>query len=155
MDSLKGFMLLVVCIVSSTLSKVRDLESTALGVKFTHKGYFTATSSHYIHTIRVPSIAEDPNGETPVYFNFEYLYCIKEHAILRYMPNDLFETFCQQTHNWRIQLEKDAHGLQREISDKQEQLNQLFPDKIREIEGQAMRSPRFAAVLTGAASLVS
>ncbi len=155
MDSLGDFMLLVVCIVSTTLSSARDLESTALGVKFTHKGYFTTTSSHYIHTVRVPSIAAFPGETTPFYFNFDYLYCDHEHAIMRYIPEDLFEAFCQQTHNWRVQLEKHAYGLRGEISDKQKQLNQLFPDKIQEIEEQARRSPRFAAVLTGAASLVS
>ena len=141
MGTLRDLMLLIVCTILVTLREARNLESTALGVKLTHKGYLTATSSHYIYTVRVPSIAVDVGKETPFYFNFDYLYCAKEHAVMRYIPDDLFEAFCQQTHNWRVQIERAAYGLRREVSDKQDQLNELFPDKIQEIEEQACVVP--------------
>ena len=59
----------------------------------------------------MPSIVVDVDGEKPSYFNFDYWYCEREHRVMRYIPADLYDTFCQQTHYRRIELEKAAYGL--------------------------------------------
>ncbi len=51
MDTLRDFTLLMIYVIVITSGEAWNLERTALGVKFTHKGYLTATSSHYIHTV--------------------------------------------------------------------------------------------------------
>ncbi len=133
-----------------------DFDNPALGVKFTHKGYFTAASSHYIHTIRIPALVKtDENGTLIPLIDFSYLWCSNESAFIRNMDQDLVDVFCKQTRTWRSTLVDGNLPYYREQISYETDLKATFRDRSAEINEEASRPTRFLSVLTGAVSLIS
>ncbi len=142
--------------VISSLSSARDFDNPSLGVKFTHKGYFTAASSHYIHTIRIPALLRyDNDNEYIPGFDLKYLNCKNDSRIIQSMDEDLVRAFCIQTRPWRSELTDLSWNFIRARVAHERNMNITFPDKTAEVFEQAQRPARFLSILTGAASLIS
>ncbi len=149
------WMLLGIIVVSS-LASAKDFDNPSLGVKFTHKGYFTAASSHYIHTIRIPTMMRfDDNGKYIPHLDYQYLNCRNDSSIIQNIDDDLVRAFCIQTQAWRNELIDLSWDFVREMISYDENLNITFPDRTAQILEQAQRPTRFLSILTGAASLIS
>ncbi len=143
-------------VMISSLIVAKDFDNPSLGVKFSHKGYFTAASSHYIHTIRIPALARfDNNGTHIPMLDYNYLNCENESSIIQNIEDDLIRAFCIQTDAWRSELVDLSANFIREMVVYDENLNATFADKTAEILEQARRPTRFLSILTGAASLIS
>ncbi len=137
-------------------SLAKDFDNPSLGVKYTHKGYFTAASSHYIHTIRIPTIAQyDNNSNIMSFLDYTFLNCDEESILLKRMDNDSIQNFCEQTRVWRSVLQQEVLDFSSDQINYQIALQTTFEDKSAEIYRQSRRHARFISLLTGAASLLS
>ncbi len=137
-------------------SMAKDFDNPSLGVKYTHKGYFTAASSHYIHTIRIPSFPRYDNNNSIVSFlDYSFLDCNDKSVLLNRMDNGSVRSFCEQTKVWRHTLKQEAITFASDQINYQIVLQTTFEDKSAEIHQQARRPVRFLSILTGAASLLS
>ena len=69
---------LLTLITVFTIGQADDIDNPSIGVKLTHKGYLTAASSHYVHTIRINAIPmEHVNGQNMPYNTREIYDCNK------------------------------------------------------------------------------
>ncbi len=137
-------------------SWAKDFDNPSLGVKYTHKGYFTAASSHYIHTIRIPTFAQYDNDSNIMSFlDYTFLNCDEESILLKRMDNDSIQNFCEQTRVWRSVLQQEVLDFSSDQINYQIVLQTTFEDKSAEIYRQSRRHARFISLLTGAASLLS
>ncbi len=137
-------------------SMARDFDNPSLGVKYTHKGYFTAASSHYIHTIRIPAFTRyDSNNSLIPLLDYSFLACNNNSILLSRMDNASAVSFCEQTKVWRNMLKQEAIAFTSDQIKYQIVLQTTFEDKTAEIHQQARRPVRFLSILTGAASLLS
>ncbi len=137
-------------------SLAKDFDNPSLGVKYTHKGYFTAASSHYIHTIRIPTLTQyDNNSNIISFLDYSFLNCDEGSILLKRMDNESIQYFCEQTRVWRNVLQQEVLDFASNQINYQIVLQTTFEDKSAEIYRQSRRHARFISLLTGAASLLS
>ncbi len=151
--------MLLVSIIAFDGSLAKDFDNPSLGVKYTHKGYFTAASSHYIHTIKIPALSKfDENGTYIPILDQSFLDCKSNSILLARMDNESSRNFCEQTRVWRSALRDEVTNFFVEQGYYHEILNKTFKDKSVEILQQTsspVRTRRFLTILTGVANVLS
>ena len=110
MSTLSVLWMLLLSTVVFDGSLAKDFDNPSLGVKYTHKGYFTAASSHYIHTIKIPTLSRfDGNGTYIHILDHSFLDCKADSVLLARMDNGSIRSFCEQTRVWRSALREEIY----------------------------------------------